>query len=95
MRDLLKTVLGKEITLSDGAVYRYIITQKEVVNALGTVVAVLDEYLITAADGTAYHLFKTKEGNWYNPDEKNHLSEQPVVQQLKRAIDALAQEVSE
>jgi hypothetical protein len=94
MRDLLKTALGKQLILPNGSKYMFVIARVEVLNALGTVAAVLDEYLITSEDGTTYKLHKTKEGNWYNPEGQNHVSEQPVLQQLKRAIDAQVKEVS-
>ncbi len=95
MRDQLKTALGKQIRLDDGRKFQYIISQVEVLNALGVVAAVLDEYCITGEDGTTFKLHKTKEGNWYNLERQNNVSEQPVLQHLKRAIDAHLQEISE
>ncbi|HLP37598.1 hypothetical protein [Lacibacter sp.] len=95
MRDILKTALGKQITLDDGRKFRYFISRTEVLNALGVVAAVLDEYFITGEDGANYKLHKTKEGNWYNLEGQNNVSEQPVLQHLKRAIDAQVQQISE
>ncbi len=95
MREQLKTVQGKQITLEDGRKYHYITTAFEVQNALGAVAAVLEEYLITSDDGTAYKLYKTKEGNWYDLDEQNNAVEQIILQRLKRAIDNHVNEFSE
>ena len=95
MRDQLKTALGKQITLENGRKFQYIISQVEVLNVLGAVAAVLDEYLITGEDGTTYKLHKTKEGNWYSLKGQNNVSELPVLQYLKQAIDAHVNEVSE
>lgn len=95
MRDQLKTALGKQILLDDGRKFQYVITMVEVMNALGAVAAVLDEYLITGEDGLVYKLYKTKEGNWYDADGQSNPSEQIILQRLKRAIDAHVIEVSE
>lgn len=95
MRDQLKTALGKQILLDDKGKFQYVTTMVEVMNALGAVAAVLEEYFITGEDGIAYKLYKTKEGNWYDLDSQNNPYEQSILQRLKRAIDAQVNEVSE
>lgn len=95
MREQLLTALGKQITLDDGVKYQYAISQVEVENALGAVVAVLDQLIITDEAGNLYKLYKTKEGNWYDLDAENNTFQQAVLQRLKRAIDSSLKEVSE
>ncbi len=38
----------------------------EITNALGVIIAVLDEYFIINKDEDVFKLYKTKEGNWYD-----------------------------
>lgn len=92
MRERLLTALGKQITLEDGKTYQYVITQVEIENALGAVVAILDEFIITDEEGKVYKLHLTKEGNWYEIEAQNKGTDQIILQQLKRAFD---QQISE
>lgn len=95
MRERLLTALGKQITLEDGRKYHYIIRKVEIENALGAVVAILDEFLVTDEQENSYKLHKTKEGNWYDSDSKNSTVDHAFLQRLKRAIDNQVKEISE
>lgn len=95
MREHLLTAVGKQITLDDGVKYQYVISQVEVQNALGAVVAVLDQWIITDEAGNLYKLYQTKEGNWYDLDAERNTIQQAVLQRLKRAIDSSLKKVSE
>lgn len=89
MRDELKNVFGKEITLEDGSQYYYTIQPFEMKNILGAVVAVLDEYLFTKKGASeTYKLYRTKDGNWY--DISNGITEQNTIllRYLKQAISS-------
>ncbi len=54
------------IILEDEGEFYYAIRPFEITNALGVVVAVLDEYFITNKDGNVFKLYKTNEGNWFD-----------------------------
>ncbi|TWI85762.1 hypothetical protein IQ13_0930 [Lacibacter cauensis] len=95
MREHLRTALGKQISLEDGSHYHYVVTQVEVNNALGAIVAVLDEFLITDEAGNVYKLHKTKEGNWYDFEAEKSGGQPSVLQRLKRAIDNQFKQITE
>ena len=86
MRDALKTVFGRQITLEDGSRYQYTITQVEILNILGIATAILDEYLIIAPDAQTYKLYKTKERNWYDISEQNKDADKVILEKLKRLL---------
>ena len=60
----------KLVILEDNSQYSYTVKSVEIANALGAVIAVLDEYSMANLDGENYKLFRTKEGNWYNTPQK-------------------------
>lgn len=77
----------RKIVLADSSRFAYTIKQVEIVNSLGAVVAVLDEYFITNSAGENYKLYKTKEGNWYDVPEVNKGVDKGVILELKLGID--------
>lgn len=83
----IRTEESKEITLDDGSSFSCTIRQVEIINILGTGVAVLDEYLITNSAGGNYKLYKTKEGNWYDVPEANTGVAMNILLALKLKID--------
>lgn len=70
----IKTEEIKEIVLADNSRFSYTRKQIEITNILGAAVAVLDEYLITKSAGENYKLYKTKEGNWYEIEDVNTIT---------------------
>lgn len=93
MRDALKNIFNKQITLDDGSQYFYSVKPVEMNNILGTSVAILNEYFITNSDGENYKLYKTNEGNWYEISEVNKDANKSVLLKLKLAIDAQTTDV--
>ena len=87
IRDELTRVFSKEIILEDGGYYFYVIQPFEMKNMLGTVVAVLDEYLFTKS-GTSetYKLYRTKEWNWYEISNSVPVENIPILRELKTVI---------
>ena len=91
MREALKHVFSKQINLEDNSQYYYTITPFDLKNALGSTVAILQEYSFTAKEtGTALtcKLYKTEEGNWYDIEEIKVPAEKNVLRLLKSAIDS-------
>lgn len=84
------TALSNQIILEDDSQYLYSIRPFELRNALGNIVAILQEYIfIKKAESEQqfeYKLYKTKEGNWYDISDIKS-SENNVLRSLKRAID--------
>ena len=92
MRDALKNLFSNQITLEDNSQFYYTITPYELTNALGNIIAVLQEYSFTKKDNNngqfSCKLYKTKEGNWYDIEEAKILTEKGILRMLKSAIDA-------
>lgn len=92
MRDALKNIFSNQITLEDNSQFYYTIKPYELTNALGNIIAVLQEYNFTKKDDNnedfSCKLYKTKEGNWYDIAETNFFIEKTILRMLKSAIDA-------
>ena len=92
MRDALKNIFSNQITLEDNSQFYYTIKPYELTNALGNIIAVLQEYNFTKKDDNngqfSCKLFKTKEGNWYDIEEAKIVTEKTTLRMLKSAIDA-------
>ena len=92
MRDALKNLFSNQINLKDNSQFYYSITPYELTNALGSIVAVLQEYNFTKKDDNngqfSCKLYKTKEGNWYDIEAAKMGAEKTVLRMLKSAIDA-------
>lgn len=60
-------------------------------NALGTVIAVLQEYNFTKKGDNSEQftckLYKTKEGNWYEIEDTNNSIVKGIIRNLKSAVD--------
>ncbi|WP_301929775.1 hypothetical protein [Ferruginibacter sp.] len=91
MRDALKNLFAEQINLEDGSVFYYTTQPYELKNALGSVVAVLQQYHFTKKDDQSgpfsRKLYRTKEGNWYDFEEAKSGAEKVVLRMLKSAID--------
>ena len=70
MRDALKNRFSNQITLEDNSQFYYTISPYELTNALGNIIAVLQEYNFIKNDENngqfCCKLYRTKEGNWYD-----------------------------
>ena len=92
MKDALKDFFSNQIILEDNSQFYYTITPYELTNALGNIIAVLQEYNFTKKDDNNGQIFcklyKTKEGNWYDIEEAKILTEKGILRMLKSAIDA-------
>ena len=92
MRDALKNLISNQITLEDNSQFYYTIKPYELTNALGNIIAVLQEYNFTKKDDNdgqlSYKLYRTKEGNWYDIEEAKIITEKTILRMLKSAIDA-------
>jgi hypothetical protein len=92
MRDALKNLFNNQIILEDNSQFYYTITPYELTNALGNIIAVLQEYNFTKKDDNngkfSCKLYRTKEGNWYDIEEAKILTEKGILRMLKSAIDA-------
>jgi hypothetical protein len=92
MRESLKNVFSNHITLEDKSKYYYTVQPYELVNALGNIIAVLEEYSFTKKENSqsafSCKLYKTKEGNWYDIEDLDNITDKAVLRMLKTAIDA-------
>ena len=92
MRDALKNLFSNRIILEDNSQFYYTITPYELTNALGNLIAVLQEYNFTKKDDNntqfSYKLYRTKEGNWYDIEVAKITTEKGILRLLKSAIDA-------
>ena len=91
MRDALKNLFSNQIIVEDNSQFYYTITPYELTNALGNIIAVLQEYNFTKKGDNngqlSCKLYKTKEGNWYDIEEAKMVSEKAVLRMLKSAVD--------
>lgn len=91
MRDALKNLFSSPITLEDNSQFYYTIKPYELTNALGNIVAVLQEYTFTKRDDNigqfTCKLYKTKEGNWYDIEEVKSTENYAILRALKLSID--------
>lgn len=91
MRDALKNLFSNQITLEDGSQFEYTIKPYELSNALGNIIAVLQEYNFTKGNNNneqfSCKLYRTKEGNWYDIEEAKIVTEKGTLRMLKSAID--------
>jgi hypothetical protein len=91
MREHLKNIFANQITLEDGSEYFYTVKPYELTNAIGNIIAVLQEYNFAKKDDNngefPCKLYKTKEGNWYDFEEAKIITEKGVLRMLKSAID--------
>ena len=91
MRDTLKNLFSNQIILEDDSQFYYTITPYELTNALGNIIAVLQQYNFTKKDDNngqfSCKLYKTKDGNWYDIEETKILAQKAVLRMLKSAID--------
>ena len=92
MRDVLKNLFTNQINLEDNSQFNYTIIPYEFTNALGNIIAVLQQYNFTKKDDNngqfSCKLYKTKDGNWYDIEEAKMLAQKAVLRMLKSAIDA-------
>ncbi|HET7117003.1 MAG TPA: hypothetical protein VFI29_10960 [Hanamia sp.] len=92
MRDALKNCFSNQITLEDNSQFYYTISTYELTNALGNIIAVLQEYNFTKKDDNngqfSCKLYRTKEGNWYDIEVAEIATEKAILRLLKSAIDA-------
>jgi len=92
MRDALKNIFYYQITLEDNSKFYYTINPYQLTNALGSIIAVLQEYTFTKnEDNTGQFsckLYRTKEGNWYDIEVAKIATEKGILRLLKSAIDA-------
>lgn len=90
MRDALRNLNGKQISLEDGTCFFCTISPYEMRNALGAVIAELDEYSFTKKDSVeTYKLYRTKERNWYDVISSESTDDYRVLRNLKMAIDSV------
>jgi hypothetical protein len=92
MREALKHIYSSKIILEDNSEFYYTINPYELTNALGNIIAVLQEYNFTKKDDNkepfSCKLYRTKEGNWYDMEEANTTGNTTILRALKLAIDS-------
>jgi len=92
MRDALKNLFSNQVILEDNSQFYYTIEAYELTNALGNIIAILQEYNFTKKDDNigqfSCKLYKTKEGNWYDFEDVKIIAEKGVLRMLKSAVDA-------
>lgn len=90
MREALKNLFAKQVTLEDGTIFSYTINPYEMKNALGKTVDLMSEYsFIEKTNHTAFtcKLYKTKENSWYDFEQSRTANENAIVRMLKAAVD--------
>ena len=84
-------ITTNQIIIQDEEEYYYSVSPFEMTNALGSVVAILQEYTFSRmgskTDLNPYKLYKTKEGNWYEINSTVPSLENNILRKLKNAID--------
>ncbi len=78
---------SNRIILEDKSEYFYSVKPFQILNALGAVKAILEEYVITNDGGEIYKLYKTKEGSWYDISNTSPVENGATLRALKLAID--------
>ena len=80
-----------QIIIQDEEEYFYTVSPYEMTNALGSVVAILQEYTFKKMGETSelnpLKLYKTKEGNWYEINPSAPSLENNILRKLKTAIN--------
>lgn len=90
MRDALRNLHSKQITLEDETCFFYNISPYEMRNALGVVIAELDEYSFTKNDSVEnYKLYRTKEGNLYDLTNSENTGDYRILRGLKTVFDSM------
>lgn len=78
--------------MEDNSQFYYTIKPYELANALGNIIAVLQEYNFTKKDDNngqfSCKLYKTKEGNWYDVSNSILVENNAILRNLKLAIDS-------
>ena len=91
MREALKHIYSNQLMLEDKSQFYYTIKPYELTNALGNIVAILQEYHFTKkGDDTEQFfckLYKTKEGSWYDLQDGCNYTEKSLLRMLRSAID--------
>ena len=91
MRNALTNLFSNRITLEDNSQFYYTISPYELTNALGNIIAVLQEYNFTKNDDNngqfSCKLYRTKEGNWYDIEVAKLVNEKSILRMLKSAIE--------
>ncbi len=87
MKTEVAGIKNYQITLIDKSEFFYFVRPFEITNALGVIIAVLDEYFITNKDGDVFKLYKTNAGNWFDLPGVNSTDNYSVLRQLKVALD--------
>ena len=92
MTNPLPKLLSNQIIIEDNSQFYYTIKPYELSNALGNIIAVLQEYNFMKKDDSNGQpfgkLYKTTEGNWYDIEDVKPVSEKKILRMLKSAIDA-------
>ena len=92
MRDAINNLFTNQIILEDNSQFYYTISPYELANALGSIIAILQEYNFTKKGDNNRQFFcklhRTKEGNWYDIEEAKIVTEKSTIRMLKSAIDA-------
>lgn len=80
----------KEIILSDNSKFFYTISPFEMTDALGHVVAILQEYtfikIVEDNNEIYYKLYRTKDGTWYEINSIKNSEDNNIVRQLKTSF---------
>ena len=91
MRDALRNLFSNQIILEDNSQFYYTISPYELINALGSIITVLQEYNFTKKGDNngqfTCKLYRTKEGYWYDIEEAKIVTEKSILRMLKSAID--------
>ncbi|MEO6837184.1 MAG: hypothetical protein ABI261_05580 [Ginsengibacter sp.] len=84
-------ITSNQINIQGEDEYFYSVSPYEMTNALGSVVAILQEYTFTRmgekGELNSYKLYKTKEGNWYEINSTVLYPDNTILRKLKTAID--------
>ena len=91
MRNALKNLFSNQINLEDNSLFYYTIRPYELTNALGSIIAVLQEYNFTKMGDNngqfSCKLYRTREDNWYDIEEVKTTENNAILRALKLAID--------
>jgi hypothetical protein len=92
MNETLTTPYSNQVIIEDNYQFYYDVRPYELSNALGHMIAILQEYNFIKTDDISGQLFgklyRTKEGNWYDLEEAKMVTEKKILRMLKSAIDA-------
>lgn len=69
--------------------FNFSVRPYEIRNALGALIGMADEYLVQFENGTTVRLYKTGDGNWYEPGENENNTDPALARKLRTTLEQI------